>query len=368
MSIAFELPNFPGKNQLTEPVSDGQPDGDRNYECVPTSIASGLQYLTGQPYDGDEIRDAVYGPNYVGGTAASAFVAYCAARGVDLTPFNGSQQALVNEIHQQLHAGHPVIITMPSQWGIAPPDPVHPVGWTHVGIMYGDGPGNPGELECMNPWIWPQLHIGDDAYWAARLCFGQVWIMSSKAGAIQMGVPQNWKDDGTTLSAPNGHHVTLGFRGFVIGAQPQWDATNVPLEEARGLAQTEHHAQLGAGTRQVFLRAILRWNNNTEGVKASDAGAEILACESEIAAAQAATTAMQSQRDALSAKLAAETTAAAQAAAAAQTAATAAASQIATLQQQLATALSHPAPAPDPVAEDAKEALTELKKVEGELP
>lgn len=176
MSITYELSNFPGKNQLTEPVGDGQPDGDRNYECVPTSIASGLQYLTGRVYDGDQVRDAVYGPNWQGGTAPSAYVAYCKAQGVDLVAFNGSQDALVAEIHTQLHQGHPVLVTMPSQWGTPPPDPVHPAGSTHVGIMYGDGPG---DLLCMNPWIWPTPHEGSDAYWAARLCFGQVWVMSN---------------------------------------------------------------------------------------------------------------------------------------------------------------------------------------------
>lgn len=380
MSITFQLANpWPGLNQLNEAVHDGLPDSDRSYECVPTSIASGLIFLTGRTYDGDEVRDAVYGANYVGGTAPSAYVAYCRAQGVDLVPFNGSQAALVSEIHSQLHQGHPVVITIPSQWGTPPPDPVHPVGWTHVGIMYGDGPG---ELELMNPWIWPQQHIGDDAYWAARLCFGQVWVMSKIGAPPPMaGTPQGWTDDGTTLKAPNGKTVTLGFRQYVRAAD--WQPDDQPEEEAVGLPSIElGNPSIGAGSRQIFTKRalgytpsrnvyemytgqeLLAWINHAQGLQqqltaAQSAGqqatAQAQAAQQAEAAAKAAQAQAQQQLASAQAADAADQASVAKLtgqvnAAAAQL--SAADAQIAQLQQQLAQLQANP-PQSQPTPQDS---------------
>lgn len=61
--------------------------------------------------------------------------------------------------------------------------------------------------------------------------------------------PANWKDDGTTLTAPNGHKVVLGFRGKVLQG---WEASDVPTEE--------EHGDGTGGTVQKFTRTILKWN------------------------------------------------------------------------------------------------------------
>src|SRR6185312_12029042 len=105
--------------------------------------------------------------------------------GVQLTPINASQAGLIGEIHSQVSAGHPVVLTMPSQWGTAPADPVHPSGSTHVGVAVGVGAG---EIRVMNPWggFWQDQ---SDAWWQARLCEGQVWPLQKVSVGTMSGVP-----------------------------------------------------------------------------------------------------------------------------------------------------------------------------------
>ncbi|HET8905962.1 MAG TPA: peptidoglycan recognition family protein [Ktedonobacterales bacterium] len=111
-------------------------------------------------------------------------------------------------------------------------------------------------------------------------------------GGTVAGVPANWHDDGTTLTAPNGHKVVLGFRQYVMGRE--WAPENQPLEDEHGVAQTEWHAQLGSGTKQIFLRSILRFNPTREQqVMESDAGAEVFALERKVADLQAQLAAAQ---------------------------------------------------------------------------
>ncbi|MGZ6360763.1 MAG: hypothetical protein ACXWP0_03680 [Ktedonobacterales bacterium] len=185
MSITFTLP-VPLKNQLGEISSDGQPSENDHYDCVATSIADGLQYRLKRPFNGDALKDAVYGQGYVGGMAAIRFVAYCAGLGIALEPINGSQDALLAALHREIEAGNPCLVTMPSQWGSAPSqpgwNPVAPSGWTHVGLACGDGAGM---LRVMNPWggFW---HDGTDDYWRVRLCYGQIWRIGPARGATTM--------------------------------------------------------------------------------------------------------------------------------------------------------------------------------------
>lgn len=92
-------------------------------------------------------------------------------------------------------------------------------------------------------------------------------------------VPAGWRDDGVTLTAPNGHTVVLGFRAYIL-ADPNWPAVDQPQEEERHLSQTEwHNPALGSGQRQVFLRTVLRFNSAAEGVQRIDLGADLLALE-----------------------------------------------------------------------------------------
>jgi hypothetical protein len=87
------------------------------------------------------------------------------------------------------------------------------------------------------------------------------------------GVPIGWTDDGTTLKAPNGMVVVKGFRARVLEG---WDATNVPLENERAVAQVEHaNPAVGGGSIQTFVNCRLGWTA-TKGVYMVPAGAELM--------------------------------------------------------------------------------------------
>ncbi|MGZ3676050.1 MAG: C39 family peptidase [Ktedonobacterales bacterium] len=335
--ITNTLPHFPLIDQRHESTVDGYPDENANWNCVPASLAAGLTYLTGKQFDGDQLKDAVYGQGYRGAQAARTYVAYCARQGVTLAPFDsGDAAALVARIHTELQRGHPVVLTMPSQWGIPPADPLHPSGSTHVGIACGYGPGM---LRVMNPWggFW---HDGTDAYWRARLCYGEIWILSKTQGATSnMAVPAGWKDDGATITAPNGHVVRLGFAKY-IRAHP-WADDDQPLEDEQAVAQILHEdARWGKGARQLFVRSGLFWAAAPDKAVAQASivgeipmGIELRTVERDLASARDALQHAQSQIASLEA-------------------------QIATLQQQLAAAQHD---APDPLAQLNKTALEGLK-------
>src|SRR5215472_4103597 len=115
--ITFTLPNFPEINQLRDQYQ-GKLDNNASWDCVPASLSDGLTWLTRHPYHEGELKAAVYGAWYQGGQAASAYVGYCEKQGVDLAPYNAEPERLVARIHQELEARHPVIATIPSEWGI----------------------------------------------------------------------------------------------------------------------------------------------------------------------------------------------------------------------------------------------------------
>lgn len=249
MAITFTLP-VPLKSQLNEPSSDGKPSENDHYDCVATSLASGLQYRLKKSFNGDELKDAVYGDSYTGGMAAVRYVSYCTNLGVALQAINGSQDALLAALHREIHAGNPCLVTMPSQWGSAPSqpgwNPVSPSGWTHVGLACGDGPGM---IRVMNPWggFW---HDGSDDYWRVRLCYGQIWRVASK-GATTVGIPTGWHDDGTTLTAPNGQSVRMGIRTYIMGQN--WNADEQPHEAERFVSSVmEQDGRWGDGSIQDF--------------------------------------------------------------------------------------------------------------------
>src|SRR5258708_7760890 len=140
MSITYTLPNFPQINQLHEPTSDGMPDENASWNCVPASIADALIYLTGKPFTGDGLKDAVYGQGYQGAQAAARYVDECATQGVRLAAVQGTPAALVARLHTEVAAGHPVLATIPSQWG-TPRDQQKPGYRTHVVVFCGYGAG-----------------------------------------------------------------------------------------------------------------------------------------------------------------------------------------------------------------------------------
>lgn len=64
-------------------------------------------------------------------------------------------------------------------------------------------------------------------------------------------VPLGWKDDGKTLTAPNGIAVVKGFRDYVL--RHAWEADDVPLAVERGSAESSE--QWFAKTKLVWAKA-----------------------------------------------------------------------------------------------------------------
>jgi hypothetical protein len=79
-----------------------------------------------------------------------------------------------------------------------------------------------------------------------------------------MAIPTGWTDNNSTLTAPNGIKVVLGFRDYIL-SHP-WDAGNIPLEtEYHASPVLLHNAGIGDGQRQVFRDGML-WYTAAKGV------------------------------------------------------------------------------------------------------
>src|SRR5207245_336630 len=133
------------------------------------------------------------------------YVDYCANQGVRLHPVNGSNAYLVKQVRAELAAGHPVLLTEPDPYVAAT------LGWSHVCVFYKDTDTT---LVAMDPFGGHDVEKTDDL-WISTILFNQIWVME-KSLTNTITVPAGWKDDGTTLTAPNGYKVVQGFRGYVL--------------------------------------------------------------------------------------------------------------------------------------------------------
>lgn len=223
------LQNFPM-------VSQRDSDVNADLDCVPACIAAAMDYLTGRHYTASEIKDAVYGVTYTGGTAAIKYIEYCAGQGVKLYAMDGSGAQLVADLKSMIASGHPCLLTEP--------DPYMPPGsgYTHVCAAFAFDSAS---ITVMDPWTDVAVKKSDGD-WAAQLQENQIWILEKD----DIMIPANWKDDGKTLSAPSGHSCRDGFRGKVLQG---WEASDQPQEQ-------EHGDETTGGTMQTFTRTILRWN------------------------------------------------------------------------------------------------------------
>jgi hypothetical protein len=257
-----ELLNFPMLSQRDRDIN-------ANSDCVPAAIAACMEWLTGQKYTAGQIKDAVYGPSYVGGTAAFEYVWYCKQHGVSLVPLDGNGAALVADLHQVIRANHPALITEPDPYA---------AGWSHVCAAYREDSGS---ITVMDPWIAAPV-TKSDANWAWQLESNQIWVMEKI-----MPLPTNWTDDGKTLMAPNHIPVVLGFRDHILQAVA-WNGDNWPLEPEYHDSQVIlHNPVVGAGQRQVF-RDDLLWYTPGQGViEEPYLGLELDACYKKIAALEA---------------------------------------------------------------------------------
>lgn len=101
-----------------------------------------------------------------------------------------------------------------------------------------------------------------------------------------MGIPVGWKDDGKTLTAPNGHRVVLGFRDHVLNYAGGWDPNNQPQEEEWHADPLElSNPSLGAGQKQSFNWTTLEWIASSNRIIEAWQGQEIVALRAALAKA-----------------------------------------------------------------------------------
>jgi hypothetical protein len=126
----------------------------------------------------------------------------------------------------------------------------------------------------------------------AVVMYGQA--VPNVIGGVPVGVPTGWKDDGTTLTAPNGVPVVRGFRNEVLNNN--WDAGNVPLAKEYASNQVLlHNASVGAGTVQPFRDDLLWWTQAKGVVREPFLGAEIWAAYQQISALNSQIATLQQQ-------------------------------------------------------------------------
>ncbi len=245
------LANYPNNNQLLARINGP-------FDCVPTSIQDGLEFLTGKRFSTDDIMNVVYGANYHGMTSAKAFVPFCAEHGVKLFAIDGDPAVLVQDIHRQLQQGHPCIGTEPDVYA-----PLHP-DWSHVISFYREDPGS---LTARDPFGAHDVSH-DDATWARLLEFREIWAMKRIGGEQSMsGIPQGWRDtnehdpNGILYSPPDQHGasevaITGRIRAYIL-ANP-WPSGNVSLAQGYHTNQLElSNKELGGGWQQKFRYALL---------------------------------------------------------------------------------------------------------------
>ncbi|HEX8995133.1 MAG TPA: hypothetical protein VF812_03790 [Ktedonobacterales bacterium] len=267
MAITHVLAGARPLDQLREPTLDGHGDENAQDNCVATSVAEGLSILTGRAFVADQLKDAVYGQGYVGVMAPQAYVRYCADHGARLAPIRGTQAQLLAAVRQQVAAGHPVVITMPSHWATVPGNPEHPTGGTHVGLAVGIGPD---AIRVMNPWH-GFMQDASDAWWRARLCEGEVWAMEpAKADQtlVPPGQPTGYYGLVTTSNSrvwhcpSTGQDVALGYLSFYRGLH---GPDGVSATQLLGLPISAQYKTADGKIRQDYERGSVIFDGAAQG-------------------------------------------------------------------------------------------------------
>jgi hypothetical protein len=118
---------------------------------------------------------------------------------------------------------------------------------------------------------------------AATVC-GVLEITTPVKGWRQVGVPEGWTDDGSTLRAPNGNVVVKGFRWWVL--THAWNPQDEPQGPESYANPVEYSDPAkGDGSIQAFnLTGQLCWTQ-ARGVYVATPGAELFALRSALDAA-----------------------------------------------------------------------------------
>ena len=272
------LVNVPLVDQLNEPTEDGQPDENKAANCVPASLTGAVRALVpGAAVDGDALKDAVYGQGYTGATDPARYVAYLASQFhitmVETQSSDGHQ--LVQDIIAGLLKHKPVTGSIPSGWGTAPADPLHPVGGTHE-VCWCDYDAQNGTLTAMNPWpvngssAFYQTQPLD--WWAARIVYGRVFTLSGGQPMAFIRQP-----DGSARDDQTGVVLHLGMAAYVLGN----DTPNHALMGETYYTPTDSFVPLTGGM-------VLSYDKAENVVRADRAGEVLQAIWQQLVAAKAA--------------------------------------------------------------------------------
>lgn len=115
----------------------------------------------------------------------------------------------------------------------------------------------------------------------AKIC-GVLVLEPNAAGEVAL-IPTGWKDDGVTLTAPNGVPVVKGFRDEFMKDAGLFSVLGEPLGAEYGAASIEPgNPAIGAGTRQDFQMGSLGWTQ-AKGVYRVWIGQDFRALAAEVA-------------------------------------------------------------------------------------
>ena len=223
-SIAF-VPPF--ENQLAAPTpTDGMPDENANNDCGETDVSWILRSFFNVVIPPDDIKDFLFGQGvHPVNSSMPDYVSYFAAHN---RFFNNNDIPLVidtlapsvDTITTQIAAGHPVVLLIPSQWGVEPPNPATETSF-HFVVAYAYDP-TALTISCMNPWG-GFLHSGSYTYWAERLRGGAVWAFR-KVGEMVADITPLYDihPDGSATFKANGALVGSGIFAKVKAIGLAW--------------------------------------------------------------------------------------------------------------------------------------------------
>lgn len=129
------------------------------------------------------------------------------------------------------------------------------------------------------------------------------FAVTIRAGT-KVTIPAGWKDDGTTLTAPNGIVVVKGFRDWILNKP--WDSADYPLDAEHVITSGSiepGNPSIGPGSRQDFRMTSLGWTS-AKGVYSIWTGQDILALQAQVKSIQADVTLLTTQVSSLAATVA----------------------------------------------------------------
>lgn len=127
----------------------------------------------------------------------------------------------------------------------------------------------------------PATNIKPHRSIAATTCPG-TYPMDELVNFVKTGgsmIPSGWKDDGSTLTAPNGVKVVLGFRSYILKFPGGWDPTDWPMAPEFHADPLEYsNPSLGPGQKLICKKKVLEYTP-ARGVFEAWAGQEVFMLE-----------------------------------------------------------------------------------------